>query len=114
MRIFPRRTVTLFTLMAAFVAGGASAQSRTARTIRVESPTVGSPVTVAVLTPSDYDTTTRRYPVVYLLHGGTQNHTAFPARTWFTRDASVRRMIVVMPYLQPLLFNERNGQPAPI
>lgn len=114
MRIFPRRAVTLFTLMAAFVAGGASAQSRTARTIRVESAAIGSPVTVAVLTPVDYDSTTLRYPVVYLLHGGTQNHTAFPARAWFTRDASERRMIVVMPYLQPLLFNERNGQPAPI
>ena len=114
MRIFSRRAVTLFTLMAAFVAEGASAQSRTARTIRVESAAISSPVTVAVLTPVDYDSTTLRYPVVYLLHGGTQNHTAFPARTWFTRDASERRMIVVMPYLQPLLFNERNGQPAPI
>jgi len=114
MRVFPRRAVTLFTLMAAFVAGGASAQSRTARTIRVESAAIGSPVTVAVLTPVDYDSTTLRYPVVYLLHGGTQNHTAFPARSWFTRDASARRMIVVMPSLQPLLFNERNGQPAPI
>jgi len=114
MRIFSRRAVTLFTLMAAFVAGGASAQSRTARTIRIDSAAIGSPVTVAVLTPVDYDSTTLRYPVVYLLHGGTQNHTAFPARTWFTRDASERRMIVVMPYLQPLLFNARNGQPAPI
>ena len=114
MRIFSRRAVTLFTLMAAFVEGGASAQSRTARTIRIDSAAIGSPVTVAVLTPVDYDSTTLRYPVVYLLHGGTQNHTAFPARTWFTRDASERRMIVVMPYLQPLLFNARNGQPAPI
>ena len=92
----------------------AFAQNRTARTTRVESSAIGSPITVAVLTPADYDTTTLRYPVVYLLHGGTQNHTAFPARSWFTRDASARRMIVVMPYLQPLLFNERNGQAAPI
>jgi S-formylglutathione hydrolase FrmB len=114
MRNFPRRSLTLFTVLAAIVAGGASAQSRTAKTIRVESTAIGSPITVAVLTPVDYDSTTLRYPVVYLLHGGTQNHTAFPARTWFTRDASERRMIVVMPYLQQLLFNERNGQPAPI
>ena len=114
MRTFSRRAVTLFTLMAAFVAGGASAQSRTARTIRVESAAIGSPVTVAVLTPVNYDSTSLRYPVVYLLHGGTQNHTAFPARTWFTRDASERRMIVVMPYLQQLLFTARNDQPAPI
>jgi S-formylglutathione hydrolase FrmB len=114
MRTVPRRVTALFSLVAALVATGAAAQSRTARTMRVESTAIGSPITVAVLTPVGYDTTTLRYPVVYLLHGGTQNHTAFPARSWFTRDASARRMIVVMPYLQPLLFNGRNGQPAPI
>src|SRR5689334_8478063 len=114
MRTFPRCAAALFSLIAALSATGATAQSRTARTMRVDSAAIGSPITVAVLTPVEYDTTTRRYPVVYLLHGGTQNHTAFPARSWFTRDASARRMIVVMPYLQPLLFNERNGQPAPI
>ena len=115
MRTFSRRLLAAVTLVAILAASRESfAQSRTARTIRVESAAIGSAVTVAVLTPVDYDTTTLRYPVVYLLHGGTQNHTAFPARTWFTRDASERRMIVVMPYLQPLLFNERNSQPAPI
>ena len=107
-----RATLTLLALLV--LAREGFAQSRTARTIRVDSPAIGSPVTVAVLTPVDYDSTTLRYPVAYLLHGGTQNHTAFPARSWFTRDASERRMIVVMPSLQPLLFNERNGQPAPI
>jgi putative tributyrin esterase len=115
MRTFSRRllaTLTLVTIVSA--SSEALAQSRTARTVRVESAAIGSPVTVAVLTPVDYDSTALRYPVVYLLHGGTQNHTAFPARSWFTRDASERRTIVVMPYLQPLLFNERNGQPAPI
>jgi S-formylglutathione hydrolase FrmB len=114
MRIFSRRALTLFTLMAAFVAGGASAQSRTARTIRVESAAIGSPATVAVLLPVDYDASTIRYPVLYLLHGGTQNHTAFPARPWFTRDASERRMIVVMPALQPVLFSGRGDRPAPV
>ena len=114
MRIFTHRFLAALILGAVFVPRESVAQSRTARTIRVESTTIGSPVTVAVLTPADYDTTKLRYPVVYLLHGGTQNHTAFPARTWFTRDASERHMIVVMPYLQQLLFSERNGQPAPI
>jgi S-formylglutathione hydrolase FrmB len=114
MRNFPRRSVTLFTLIAALAAGGASAQSRTARTIRVDSTAIGSQATVAVLLPMDYDSTTLRYPVLYLLHGGTQNHTAFPARAWFNRDASARRMIVVMPTLQPVFFSARGDQPAPI
>jgi S-formylglutathione hydrolase FrmB len=111
---FSHRFLATLILAAVFVPGEGLAQSRTARTIRIESAAIGSPVTVAVLMPVDYAATMLRYPVLYLLHGGTQNHTAFPARTWFMRDASERRMIVVMPYLQPLLFNERNGQPAPI
>lgn len=90
-----------------------SAQSRTARTIRIDSDVIRGQATIAVLLPADYDSSAARYPVVYLLHGGTQNHTAFPARNWFTRDASARRMIVVMPYLQPFMFLARGGSAAP-
>ncbi len=50
--------------------------------------------------------------MVYLLHGGTQNHTAFPARTWFARDVPDRHVIVVMPYLQPFVFSARGDRPA--
>jgi len=46
-----------------------------------------------ILLPANYDTSTRRYPVLYLLHGGGQDHTAFAARTWFSSLAS-RDMIV--------------------
>ena len=87
--------------------------AQTARTIRVESTAIGGQATVAVLLPVDYDTSTDRYPVLYLLHGGTQNHTAFPARNWFTKHASARHMIVVMPYLQPVFFTARGAQAAP-
>lgn len=90
----------------------ADAQSRTARTIRFESSAIGGQVTVAVLLPVEYDTSTARFPVVYLLHGGTQNHTAFSARTWFTRDVSDRHVIVVMPSLQPFVFSTRGDRPA--
>jgi S-formylglutathione hydrolase FrmB len=103
----------LVLLLAIPLAAEFFAQSRTARTVRVPSETIGGPVTVAVLLPVDYDSSTTRYPVVYLLHGGTQNHTAFAARNWFTKDASERRMIVVMPYLQPALFSTRRGGAAP-
>ena len=113
MRVFSRRWLIALTLL--LLACGAretAAQSRTARTIRFESTAIGGQATVAVLLPVEYDTSTARYPVVYLLHGGTQNHTAFPARSWFPRDASERRMIVVMPYLQPVFFSARGGTPA--
>jgi len=97
MRIFPQRSALILPLVASALALSAGfAQSQTARTIRFETAT--GQATVAVLLPAEYDSTTLRYPVLYLLHGGTQNHTAFPARNWFTREASGRRMIVVMPH----------------
>jgi len=114
MRVFSHRLGALGLLGLVLLPCEGLAQSRTARTIRVESAAIGSPATVAVLLPVDYDASTMRYPVLYLLHGGTQNHTAFPARAWFTRDASERRMIVVMPALQPVLFSSRGDRPAPI
>jgi S-formylglutathione hydrolase FrmB len=113
MRIFSRRwLIPLALLMVACAACDVAAQSRTARTIRFESTAIGGQATVAVLLPLDYDNSTARYPVVYLLHGGTQNHTAFPSRAWFPRDASGRRMIVVLPYLQPVFFTARGDRPA--
>ena len=70
----------------------------TARTVRINSPSLGQDnYAFAVLLPTEYDTTTKRYPVLYLLHGGGQTHTAFPSRAWFTREAASREMIVVLP-----------------
>src|SRR5687768_4527637 len=113
MRIFPQRSALILVLAASLLASSTRVvQSQTARTIRFETAT--GQATVAVLLPAEYDSTTLRYPVLYLLHGGTQNHTAFPARSWFTRDASARRMIVVMPHLQPFVFSARGDGPAPV
>lgn len=76
-------------------AAPASAQS-TARTVRIPSGGIG-PRTFAILLPADYDSTQTRYPVLYLLHGGGQDHTAFMARRDFARRARSVDMIVVMP-----------------
>jgi S-formylglutathione hydrolase FrmB len=115
MRTFSHRSAATIVIVASLVtAAEAVAQSRTARTIRFDSQALGGQAIAAVLLPVDYDTTTLRYPVLYLLHGGTQNHTAFPARPWFTRDASERRMIVVMPSIQPAFLNARSGAAAPV
>src|SRR5688572_18384572 len=111
MRIFSQRSTLIPVLVAAALASSAGvARSQTARTVRFESAT--GQATVAVLLPADYDSTALRYPVLYLLHGGTQNHTAFPARSWFTRDASHRRMTVVMPHLPPFQSTARGAEPA--
>jgi putative tributyrin esterase len=77
----------------------ASAAPRaTARTVRITSASLGnSEYAFAVLLPNGYDATSKRYPVLFLLHGGGQTHTAFPSRGWFTREAAAREMIVVLP-----------------
>ena len=89
-----------------------AAQSRTARTVRFESAALGGQATFAVLLPPDYDSSARRYPVVYLLHGGTQNHTAFPARAWFAREVLSRGLIVVMPHVPQSAYSARPGGTA--
>ena len=101
--------VALAMLLAACTAVEAAAQSRTARTVRFDSPALGAQAIVAVLLPPGYDASDKRYPVLYLLHGGTQNHTAFPARAWFSREASRHEMIVVMPHLPPVYLSSRGG-----
>jgi S-formylglutathione hydrolase FrmB len=94
-------------------AAEADAQSRTARTVRFNSPSLDAEATVAILLPPGYDASDKRYPVLYLLHGGTQNHTAFPARLWFSKEASRHEMIVVMPHLPPVYFSSRGAVAPP-
>lgn len=67
-----------------------------AKTIRM--PTAaGSERIFAILLPQSYETSKARYPVVYLFHGGGQDHTAFMARTMFPPMARKHEFIVVMP-----------------
>ena len=108
----PLGVAALAALLTTCAAVEAAAQSRTARTVRFDSPALGAQAIVAVLLPPGYDASDRQYPVLYLLHGGTQNHTAFPARVWFSREASRHEMIVVMPHLPPVYFSSR-GAAAP-
>jgi putative tributyrin esterase len=102
-------TLLVVTAAAAWDAAEVSAQPRTARTVRFNSAALGGQATVAILLPPGYDASGRRYPVLYLLHGGTHTHAAFPARSWFITEASRLDMIVVMPHIQPVYFSRRNG-----
>ena len=74
----------------------AAAAQSTARTVRLQSAKIGLR-TFAVLLPAGYDDSDARYPVLYLLHGGGQDHTAFMARREFAKRARTVEMIVVMP-----------------
>ena len=67
-----------------------------ATVVRVPSASLGREQIATILLPASYATSRQRYPVLYLLHGGGQDHTAFAARGWFRALAS-RDMIVVTP-----------------
>lgn len=104
------RDVIVFAALLLMTAGHSAAQSLTARTVRFTSDALaGTPATFAILVPPAYATSDKRYPVVYLLHGGTQNHTAFPARAWFAKEVMRREMIVVMPHVPQSTYVQRDG-----
>jgi S-formylglutathione hydrolase FrmB len=94
-------------LVALMLSGVAVPHARAqARTVRM--PADGGQRIFAILLPRSYadsdgrsertgPTSDRRYPVVYLFHGGGQDHTAFMARTSFAPMARRHEVIVVMP-----------------
>ena len=90
-----KRLVFLLAITVSLVAPAEDARAQ-ARTVRMPTSS-GSDRIFAILLPRSYDTSQRRYPVVYLFHGGGQDHTAFMARTAFTPMARKHEFIVVMP-----------------
>ena len=72
---FGRAAVVALVLVA--LAAGAAAQGRDLHTVEFFSPAVDRTARYNILLPSDYETSTARYPVLYLLHGLTQNYTAW-------------------------------------
>jgi putative tributyrin esterase len=71
--------------------------ARNISTIRMESPSLGQERSVNVLLPTDYETSTRRYPVLYLLHGLGDNHTMWSMRSNVSEYAAHQPIIIVMP-----------------
>jgi hypothetical protein len=54
-----------------------------ATVVKVPSASLGSEQVATILLPASYRMSQQRYPVMYLLHGGGQDQTAFAARGWF-------------------------------
>ena len=67
-----------------------------AAVVKVPSASLGREQAASVLLPANYSRSQTRYPVLYLLHGGGQDHTAFATRSWFGAQTS-RDMIIVTP-----------------
>jgi len=75
---------------------GATRVVTPATVVQVPSASLNETRAVTVLLPADYERSGRRYPVLYLLHGGGQDHTAFAVRPWFAVQAT-RGLIIVTP-----------------
>lgn len=80
------------------IAGGATAQELNLETVEFMSPAVDRLMKYNVLLPKNYAHTTDRYPVLYLLHGLTQNYTAWGLNNGAPFYAGLYDdLIVVMP-----------------
>lgn len=91
---FTAAVAILFTL----VAIPASAQPLELRTVEFFSPAVERTMKYNIVLPRGYETSTERYPVLYLLHGLTQNFTAWGLRNGAPFYAGLYDdLIVVMP-----------------
>ncbi len=82
---------------------GVSAQSRI-ETFTLESWVLGAPKTCSVYLPDGYDASQKNYPVLYLLHGASDDHTAWVERGQVRRIADAafaegvaQPMVIVMP-----------------
>lgn len=73
------------------------AVARNIQTYRYQSEALGQERFANVLLPADYETSTRRYPTLYLLHGLGDDHTAWSYMTSLSHYAARHRVIVVMP-----------------
>jgi S-formylglutathione hydrolase FrmB len=68
----------LFTLLLTALSVTAFAQQGILKeSLKVKSATLGKEVEYSIYLPSDYETSSRRYPVLYLLHGYTDDETGW-------------------------------------
>ena len=66
------------------------------KTVEFNSESVGRKMKYNIVLPANYEKSTERYPVLYLLHGLTSNYTAW-ARIKVPEYARAYDLIVVMP-----------------
>lgn len=74
-----------------------SVPARNIQTFRFKSEALAEERFANVLLPGDYETSTRRYPTLYLLHGLGDDHTAWSYLTNLSHYAARHRVIIVMP-----------------
>jgi len=86
---------TLFTLLL-FSTTTVVAQPLPVKTVEFTAESVGRKMKYNLVLPVDYNSSSERYPVLYLLHGLTSNYTLW-AKMNVPRFAQTYKLIVVMP-----------------
>lgn len=94
----------LIVLLLSFFSALAQPQGKVIETIQVKSTILSHPVNYTVYLPADYESSQRTYPVVYLLHGYTDDNTGWLQFGEINRladkaiaDGTIPPMIIVMP-----------------
>ncbi len=75
--------------------------------MQIVSDTLHGVRTFGLLLPPDYEQSTRRYPVLYLLHGSGQRHSTWGRRTLLERTTAA---IVVMPDMDRARYVGADGR----
>ena len=66
-------------------------------TVKFQSESLGQERAFNILLPLDYESSTRRYPALYLLHGYGQGGSSWSYMTNLSGYAARHRLIIVMP-----------------
>ena len=97
-RQFAQRTAAAVLFVVVATVGAATASERELQTVEFQSPAVDRTMKYNILLPDDYAASTERYPVLYLLHGLTQNYTAWGLSNGAPFYAGLYEdLIIVMP-----------------
>lgn len=98
MKAIAHLKVTIVAVVLGLAASNALAQGLALKTVEFSSPAVARTMKYNILLPQDYDSSTKRYPVLYLLHGLTQNYTAWGLQNGAPFYAGLYDdLIIVMP-----------------
>lgn len=107
---------TLFLLLGSTAVTAQIPRGKIKEGLTVDSKILGKPVRYTIYLPADYETSDRKYPVVYLLHGYTDNDTGwlqFGEANQIADEAIAKReippMIIVMPDGGVSWYNNNNN-----
>lgn len=98
------RSLLIIVFVSTLISSAIARQGTVHESLTVKSEILGKPVLYSIYLPPDYDHSQRPYPVVYLLHGYTDDH-----RAWLQfgevdryanaaiKEGTIPPMIIVMP-----------------